>query len=91
MKIPHEKWAGLMKSGRGLAKVGGAYAKNILRLRRWSDESIKVERTFSIFSGAKDTDTRSSWVRQGRMGTDREGLGTQDLEANTELRHSAFS
>ena len=25
------------------------------------------------------------------MGTESEGLGTQDLEANTELRHSAFS
>ena len=25
------------------------------------------------------------------MGTEREGLGTQDLEANTELRHSTFA
>ncbi len=25
------------------------------------------------------------------MGTESEGLGTQDLEANTELRHLAFS
>ena len=25
------------------------------------------------------------------MGTDSEGLGTQDMGANTELRHSAFS
>ena len=25
------------------------------------------------------------------MGTEREGFGTQDFEANTELRHSAFS
>ena len=25
------------------------------------------------------------------MSTESEGLGTQDLEANTELRHSAFS
>ena len=30
-------------------------------------------------------------MRLGRMGTESEGLGTQDLEANTELRHSAFS
>ena len=50
-----------------------------------------VERSFSTFSGAKDTESRNSWVPQGRMGTESEGFGTQDLEANTELRHSAFS
>ena len=27
----------------------------------------------------------------GFVGTESEGLGTQDFEANTEMRHSAFS
>ena len=30
-------------------------------------------------------------MRLGRMGTESKGLGTQNLEANTELRHSDFS
>ena len=50
-----------------------------------------VDRNFSTFSGGKDTKSRSILVRLGRMGTESEELGTQDLEANTELRHSAFS
>ena len=50
----------------------------------------RVERTFSTFSGAKGTEFRSGWVRRGRMGTESEGLGTQYLKANTELRHLAW-
>ena len=45
-KIPHEKWAGLMKSGQGLEKVGVAYVKNNLRLRGRSDESIRRSLSF---------------------------------------------
>ena len=30
-------------------------------------------------------------MRRGKVGTERDGFGTQDLEANTEFRHSAFS
>ena len=51
----------------------------------------RVDRNFSTFSGAQDTESRSSWAQLGRVCTKSEGLGTQDLEANTELRHSAFS
>ena len=42
-------------------------------------------------SGAKDTECRSSRIRLRRMGIESEWLGTQDLEENIELRHSAFS
>ena len=34
---------------------------------------------------------RSSWLQQGRVATESEGLGTWDFEANTELSHLAFS
>ena len=30
-------------------------------------------------------------MRLGKVGTESDGFGTQDLEANTEFRHSAFS
>ena len=49
----------------------------------------RVERTQTFFA-AKDTKSRSSRVRQGRVGTESEGLVTQDVEENTELRHLAF-
>ena len=35
-------------------------------------------------------ESRTSWLRLGRLGTESEGLETQDFEANTELKHSAF-
>ena len=50
----------------------------------------RVARNVSTFSGAKDAEFRSSCVWLGMVGTEREELGTQDFEANTELRHSAF-
>ena len=46
--------------------------------------------TFPPFQVQK-REFRSSWVQLQYMGTDREGLGTQHFEANTELRNSAFS
>ena len=33
----------------------------------------------------------NSWVRLGKVGTESDGFRTQDLVANTEFRHSAFS
>ena len=39
----------------------------------------------------KDTESRNSWVRLGKVGRESDGFGTQDFEANTEFRHSAFS
>ena len=52
-----------------------------------AESELRVARNFPPFSGAKDTEFRSNWVRLGRVGTEREGLGTQDFETNTELRH----
>ena len=51
-----------------------------------AESELRVEMIFSTLSRAKDTESRSSGVNQGRIGTE-----TQDLEANTELRHSSFS
>ena len=45
----------------------------------------------STLSGEKDTESRNSWVRLGDVGTESDGFGTQDLEANIEFRHSAIS
>ena len=56
-----------------------------------AESELRVDRNFSPFSGAKGTEFRSNWVWHCRMGTKSEELGTQDLEANTELMHSAFS
>ena len=38
-----------------------------------------------------DTDSRNSGVQLGKVMTESDGIGTQDLEANTEFRHSNFS
>ena len=42
-------------------------------------------------SQVQNTESRSSWVQLCRVGTENEGLWTQDLEAIMELRNSAFS
>ena len=39
----------------------------------------------------KMTESSNSWVRLGKVGTESDEFGTQDLEANTEFRHSVFS
>ncbi len=56
-----------------------------------AESKSRFDKNFSTLSGEKDTESRSSWVRLGKVGTERDGFGTQDFEANTELRHSAFS
>ena len=45
----------------------------------------------STLLGEKDTESRNSWVRPGKVGTESDGFGTQDAEANTEFRHIVFS
>ena len=55
-----------------------------------AESESRVERTFSPFSGAKYSESRIIWVRQGIIGY-RERLERQYFEANTELRHLAFS
>ena len=56
-----------------------------------AESESMVIRNFSTFSGAKDTLSRSNWVQLARLCTESEELRTHDLEANTKLRHSAFS
>ena len=56
-----------------------------------AESELRFDSKLSTLSGEKDTESRDSWVRLGKVGTDSDGFGTQDLEANTEFRHSAFS
>ena len=51
----------------------------------------RFDSQFSTLSGEKDKETRNSRGRLGKVGKESDGFGTQDLEANTEFRHSAFS
>ena len=55
-----------------------------------AESESRLDSKLSTFSGEKDTESRNSWVRLGKVGTESNGFGTQDLEANTEFRHSAF-
>ena len=55
-------------------------------------ESVsRFDSNLSTLSGEKDTESRDSWVRLGKVGTESDGFGTQELDANTEFRHSVFS
>ena len=45
----------------------------------------------STLSGEKGTESRDSWARLGTVGRESDGFWTQDFDANTEFRHSAFS
>ena len=51
----------------------------------------RVARNLSTFSGKKDRESRSSYVQLVRVGKKARGWGQTIFEANTELRHSAFS
>ena len=39
----------------------------------------------------KRTESRNSWGRLGKVSTESDWFRTQDLDANTEFRHPAFS
>ena len=56
-----------------------------------AESESRFDSKLSSLSGEKDTESRNSWVQLGKVGTESNGFGTQDLEANTEFRHSAFS
>ena len=56
-----------------------------------AESELRFDSKLSTLSEEKDTDSRDSWVRLGNVGTESHGFGTQDLETNTEFRHSAFS
>ena len=65
---------------------------------RWADASgpvaesgARFDSKLSTLSEEKDTEYRDSCVRLGKGGTESEGFRTQDFDANTEFRHSAFS
>ena len=79
------------RSERGCARA----AEQVFRTRELMPSSLvaksesRVERTFATFSGAKDTESRSSWVQLGRVGTENEGLG--DTRFGSEHRIEAFS
>ena len=56
------------------------------------ESESRFHRKLSTLSGEKYTESRNwiRWVRLGQVGTDSDGFGTLDLEANTDFRHSAF-
>ncbi len=56
-----------------------------------AESELRFDSKLSTLSGEKDTESRDSWVRLVKVGRESDGLRTQDLAANTEFRHSAFS
>ena len=56
-----------------------------------AESESRFDNKLSTLSGEKDTESRDSWVRLGKVGRESDGFLTQDLTANTEFRHSAFS
>ena len=59
-----------------------------------AESGSRIESKLSTLSGGKgerNTESRNSWVQLGKVASESNGFGTQDLEANTEFRHSAFS
>ena len=57
----------------------------------FAESQSRFDGKLSTLSRKKDTESSHSWVRLGEVGTVSDGFGTQDLEANMEFRHSAFS
>ena len=56
-----------------------------------AESESRFDSKLSTLSGEKDTESRDSWMRLGKVGRESDGFWTQDLAANTEFRHSAFS
>ena len=56
-----------------------------------AESEWRFDSKLSTLSGEKDTESKDSWVRLGKVGRESDGFWTQDLEANTEFIHSAFS
>ena len=55
-----------------------------------AESESRFDSKLSTLSGGKDTESRDSWVRLDKVGTESDGFRTQDFDANTEFRHSAF-
>ena len=56
-----------------------------------SESESRFDSKLSTLSEEKDTESRDSCVRLGKVGTESDGFWTQDFDAKTEIRHSAFS
>ena len=56
-----------------------------------AESESRFDSKLSALSGEKDTESRDSLVRLLKVGAESDGFGTQDFDANTEFRHSAFS
>ena len=55
------------------------------------ESKTRFDSKLSTLSAQKDTESRDSWVRLGKVDRESDGFWAQDLAANTEFRHSAFS
>ena len=67
------------------------WARELMPSGPVSESESRLDRNFSAFSGAKDTESTRIWVRLDSVDSKSEGSGTQNFEANTELRNSVFS
>ena len=56
-----------------------------------AESELRFDSKLSTLSDEKDTESRDRWVGPGKVGTESDGFRTQDVDANTEFRHSAFS
>ena len=56
-----------------------------------TESESSFDSKLSTLTGEKDTESRTRWMWLGKVGTESDGFGIQDLEANTEFRHSTFS
>ena len=56
-----------------------------------AESESRFDSKLSTLSGEKDTESRDSLLRLGKVGRESDGFWTQDLAVNTEFRHSAFS
>ena len=58
---------------------------------RVAEFESRFDRKLSTLSEEKDPESRDSCVRLGKVGPESDGFRTQDFDASTEFRHSAFS
>ena len=47
-----------------------------------AESESRFDSKLSTLSGEKDTESRDSWVRLGKVGTESDGFRTQNLDAN---------
>ena len=56
-----------------------------------AESESRFDSKLSTLSDENDTECRGSCIRLDKVGTESDGFRTQDFDANTEFRHSAFS